>query len=73
MEKQVVSKRQKLDLEHKELFKNKLKLSQEINDLKQISFDKDELIKLDVGGTHQYTVKRELLCSVPNSKLAQFF
>ena len=55
------------------MIQNQEKLYKEIDNLKQISFEEDELVLLDVGGTHQYTVKRSLLCLVPNSKLSIFF
>jgi hypothetical protein len=41
--------------------------------LEEIFGKNDRIFKLDVGGTHKFKVKKSLLCSVKDSKLAIVF
>ena len=62
MENEVLAKRQKLESDKLEFVGKKSSFDLEFEEIGKISNENDRLISLDVGGTHAYIVKKDLLC-----------
>jgi hypothetical protein len=66
-----------MEKDHKELIKTlereKLELAEKWKEYKQLVSGQNEVMKLDIGGTHKITVSKSVLTSIEDSFMSKLF